>query len=1011
MVKPVWCRWGIRVVGFAVLLLGLMSFSGGSFARSQLVSTTAPTLYISSSGSDTSTCTNEASPCESLAYATTQASPGSTIDILYKAYLNTTPSQTPFTIPRSLSPLSIITSTAYGSLTPTPAEAGTIYGSGMVVPKGMDLTITGISIANFTTQDGLGGGGALYVDQGANVTLDDCLLVQNQAIEVPTSPGSYASGGAILNQGTVHIIDSALKSNTVTTPAQVSTPGTLQGGALYNLGTMSLVKTILTGNGLYPTANQSYTLAGGGILNAGTLSLMSSTVDSNGINVGSGMANSSLRGGGIANVGGLTIVDSEIANNTILTKTQGATLQGAGVFNSGVLSELALSTIILNDSVGLTNPAGVGLTTTTVGSFGTQAPVSVAGTVIGMNAVNGTSAVSNCSATGSGAEITSLGYNVTDNTDCGFSSATDVENTTLTYIDNPTNFSTTIFEPVGPNPWAYAIPPSASVVFGSSSLLLCPGVDQLGMARPQPGQSNCSAGSVEPGKNQVSPTPPVFTSPSVAFFTVGQSGSFNVAASGTPTPIYTIANGTLPQGLTLNEVTGQLSGTPALGTEQSAQLSIVANNGTGTTATQSLSVVVEPIPVTISSNALVAGSRIDATATVTPNGSSISPTGTMTFTAKAKNQALGTCTAAVGPLGQATCTLSLSNVPSGVASAELGATYTPQSPDLGATSTQIGSFPLSGSVPTGIITGTVGTQLPSGSLGAELITPASSVTWSDASGSLPKGVAVDPTTGAFSGTPLSAGSYVSSLQVSADGALGNLAVPITLSIAQAQPHLTLSLPAPTSPGTATTVSATITGPGPLPTGTVTFHVGGTDCVGTLSNGSASCTLSAPDSTQTLTASYGGDANYLGTSATTTLTVPAPSSTAPPGGSYAGSTGQSSSLNPLSQSSGSSTGALVGVGAGGVVLPETPSPTGTVASTGSSSSTGAAHASTTPTSVASSPVSSSSTGGATNRSALGATSRRHQGQNNLVLVLALIGLVVIGAGLGAYRFWRVRGGAS
>lgn len=1000
---------GVRfhAIGLFIALIALVSYGGATLPSNQLVSTSAPTLYISSTGSDSSNCTSEASPCQSLAYATTQASAGATIEILGNAYLNATSSQTPFTLPRSISPLTITSPSPYGYLTPTPSEAGTIYGSGMVVPAGMDVTFTGIKIAGFMTQDNLGGGGALYVDQGASVTIDNCILVQNQALEVPTTPSSYASGGAILNQGSVRIMNSAFLSNTVTTPALVSTPGTLQGGAIYNLGTMSLVNTIMRSNGLNPVANQSYSLSGGAILNAGTMSIASSTINSNGANAGSGMGNSALEGGAISNVGGLSIVDSEIVNNSLFTKAQSSTLEGAGIFNSGVISELALSTIMLNQSNGTSNPTGVGLYTTTIGSFSTQAPVGVAGTVIGQNYVGGTNTLANCSATGAGAVITSLGYNVSDNTDCGFTTTSDQQNATLNYTDEPAPFNTEVFEPVGLNPWAYAIPLSATANFGSNTLLLCPGVDQLSFARPQPGQSQCSAGSIEPGTNQVSPVPPVFTSSPVAFFTVGSPGSFNVLASGTPQPIYTISSGNLPQGLTLDETTGVLSGTPASGSVGTTQLSLTANNGTGTTATQSLSLVIEPVPVTISTNALIQGSKVVATAQVTPQGSTLSAAGTLTFTAKVKNQSLGSCQAIVSTKGAASCTLTLTSTPSGSA-AEIVASYVPNSSDLGGLTEPIGTVTLGSAIPSGLIGGQVGAPLPTATYGAALLTPANA-SWSITNGSLPLGVSVATATGAFTGSPMSAGSFSATLGVRADGLPTPLSVPITFSISKALPQVTLHLPNSTQAGSAVVVGASVVGSGPTATGTITFSAGGQTCQGVLVEGDTSCTLIAPNTSQSLTASYGGDANYLGATGTQTWSVSAPPASSNPGSPTGGSSGQSPSSSPLSVTAVSPAGPLSGTGVGGVVVSGSPTQSQIAGTSGQGAGVTGTGSGTTPTSIASGATLPTSTGKGTSHAALGSEARSTPHRSELPLVLGVIALVVLGAGAASYQFLRARGG--
>ena len=74
--------------------------------------------------------------------------------------------------------------------------------------------------------------------------------------------------------------------------------------------------------------------------------------------------------------------------------------------------------------------------------------------------------------------------------------------------------------------------------------------------------------------------PPAFTSANHTTFTVGTAGSFTVAASGTPAPAYN-ETGTLPSGISLNGITGVLSGTSAAGSVGTYPLTLIASNGAG----------------------------------------------------------------------------------------------------------------------------------------------------------------------------------------------------------------------------------------------------------------------------------------------------------------------------------------------------------------------------------------------------------------------------------------------
>ena len=115
------------------------------------------------------------------------------------------------------------------------------------------------------------------------------------------------------------------------------------------------------------------------------------------------------------------------------------------------------------------------------------------------------------------------------------------------------------------------------------------------------------------GPGGISNHPLIITKAS-ATFTVGVPASFQVVATGTPTPTLTEI-GTLPTGITFTAapavstdhsamdsralpngtVTGTLSGTPAPGTAGDYQITFVASNGIPPDATQSFTLTVDPV--------------------------------------------------------------------------------------------------------------------------------------------------------------------------------------------------------------------------------------------------------------------------------------------------------------------------------------------------------------------------------------------------------------------------------
>ncbi len=187
----------------------------------------------------------------------------------------------------------------------------------------------------------------------------------------------------------------------------------------------------------------------------------------------------------------------------------------------------------------------------------------------------------------------------------------------------------------------------------------------------------------------------------------------------------------------------------------------------------------------------------------------------------------------------------------------------------------------------------------------------------------------DATTTATVGSPQSLYNGYTFSSYTNNPATMNSAQTITLQY-KATPGVTVSFSVnPVKVGSATTVTATVTGAGGVtPTGTVTFS-GGTGTYSpsngqaTLSGsgGTATCQVTfTPSSTTgspvTITASYGGDGNYLTNSGTGSLTV----SKATPGVTV------SFSVNPVKVGSATTVTATV-TGAGGVT------PTGTVTFSG------------------------------------------------------------------------------
>jgi len=175
-------------------------------------------------------------------------------------------------------------------------------------------------------------------------------------------------------------------------------------------------------------------------------------------------------------------------------------------------------------------------------------------------------------------------------------------------------------------------------------------------------------------------------------------------------------------------------------------------------------------------------------------------------------------------------------------------------------------------------TGTVGLTYPATALAAT--GGAAPYTW--AAAGLPTGLSVDSTTGEVTGVPTEGGTFDTKFTATdAIGQTGSATIPITLTQSSATVSVTAT-PASTTYGSAVQYSATATGAATVPTGTVDFSVGTTSlCRATLDDGAGSCySAGAPGgASQSVLGVYSGDPSYLGTTATTSLSVaPDPSVT-------------------------------------------------------------------------------------------------------------------------------------
>jgi hypothetical protein len=309
--------------------------------------------------------------------------------------------------------------------------------------------------------------------------------------------GDNYDGGGIYNNGTLTVADSVLRAN-----------NSGVGGAISNVGgTLTVTDSTVTGNSANDVA--------GGIWNdsGSVLTVADSTLS----------YDNAEAGGGIWNEGEATVVDNTLSgDNTDMN-------DGGAILNYGTLT-LSGSTLSGNYGGGIDN-----------GGVASLAATIVANSSLGPD----------CSGS-----ITDAGYNLDDDDSCGLSGAdhsqSDV-NPDLGPLEN--NGGLTATEAPAPGSPALDQIPLGTTALGT---MLCPGVDQRGVTRPQ--GTACDIGAVD-----LVPVPPAITSPDAVTFTVGIPQSFTVTTTGIPVPSL-IEKGRLLYHLTFvdnGDGTATLSGTPA----------------------------------------------------------------------------------------------------------------------------------------------------------------------------------------------------------------------------------------------------------------------------------------------------------------------------------------------------------------------------------------------------------------------------------------------------------------
>jgi hypothetical protein len=264
---------------------------------------------------------------------------------------------------------------------------------------------------------------------------------------------------------------------------------------------------------------------------------------------------------------------------------------------------------------------------------------------------------------------------------------------------------------------------------------------------------------------------------------VGAAYGATPSISGTTGPYtWSVTNGSLPAGLTLNPTTGAVSGQPTA--SGSFSFTLVATDALGGTATQSETVDIAAAPALDVS--AVPGGEVDVPYSATPTASG----GTAPYTWSITTGSL--------PTG-----LTLSPT-----SGAISGSPTAAGPDsFTLTATDFDGQPVSQSVTVVIVADpSISTaSLPDGQVGAPYSQSVAATAgtgpygWSITTGSLPSGLTINATTGAITGTPSAAGPSAFTVTVTdADGQTTSESYTITVAPAPAPPAPPVASPSITT---------------------------------------------------------------------------------------------------------------------------------------------------------------------------------------------------------------------
>jgi hypothetical protein len=263
----------------------------------------------------------------------------------------------------------------------------------------------------------------------------------------------------------------------------------------------------------------------------------------------------------------------------------------------------------------------------------------------------------------------------------------------------------------------------------------------------------------------------------------GYSATLN-ATGGTAPYTWSITNGVLPTGLSLTPATGTISGTPTASSTSSLTFNVVDSSSPAQAKSVTLSLVVAPIPLVLSTSTVPSGTNGTAYASLLQASGGTTP---YTWSISVGSLPAG--------LTLAPATGLISGTPTAAGTSNFNATVTDSGNPAQTKSVALSLVVAAPAPPTltinaTLVSGTVNTAYSS-TMTATGGTPA--YTWSITSGSLPAGLTLAATTGIISGTPSTSGTYNFTATVTDNGSPAQTSSAAT--------SIVVAPPVPTGPGT------------------------------------------------------------------------------------------------------------------------------------------------------------------------------------------------------------------